>query len=71
MALKSVSGEYYRIKTLLRANENGNDYTLAVKDLIERIIGDYHDVNDFVIVLNYELNSNGLDTFQVLTYNLI
>ncbi|CAF1022348.1 unnamed protein product [Brachionus calyciflorus] len=42
-----------------------NHYETAVKDLINRIIGNYHDVNDFIVIIDQSLHPNHLDTFEL------
>lgn len=42
-----------------------NDPESTVLNLIKRVIGSSHDVNDFVIKFKSDLNADNLDTFQV------
>ena len=39
---------------------------MTITGLINRIVGEYHDINDFVLVYNKSLNPNFLDTFEVI-----
>lgn len=43
------------------------DYEAAIKGLIGRVIDNVHDINDFVIHIDQNLNKNKLDTFEVIT----
>ena len=52
-------------KNILSLKKNSNEaYANAIQDLIARIIGDYHDPNDFVVVINDNFDLEK-DTFQV------
>jgi hypothetical protein len=53
-------------------NRELNSYKSSILSLIERVIGDYHDPNDFVVVFNSTLNEDdGKDTFEVCLKILI
>lgn len=45
---------------------SNQEYEAAVMDLINRIVGQYHSVNDFQVFIDQNLNSNDLDTFEVI-----
>ena len=51
---------------MLKKTIANSDYELNVLSLIQRVIDNKHDINDFIVVINETLNENGLDTFQVI-----
>jgi hypothetical protein len=54
------------LKDILKVNsEKFDDYQVAVRNLIKRVIGDAHDVDDFIIEFDEDLNKDDLDTFEV------
>ncbi len=55
---------------MLRRTRSNKQIELNVQYLIKRIIEDKHDINDFVVVINDTLKSNGLDTFLVNHYKV-
>lgn len=51
---------------LIKRKNELNSYKSSILNLIERVIGNYHDPKDFIIVLDSKLNKDDeKDTFEV------
>ncbi|CAF1010067.1 unnamed protein product, partial [Brachionus calyciflorus] len=45
------------------------EYESAVMDLINRIVGKHHNVNDFIVVIDENLSADNMDTFELEMVN--
>lgn len=63
--LKSLASSKNILSILKAKKLSTNDYESSVMDLINRVIGKYHNVNDFIVVIDKNLNSDDLDAFEV------
>jgi hypothetical protein len=54
-----------QIQNILKETKNQFEFNQAISSLINRIVGKYHEAEDFVTVLNKSMNPTNLDTFEV------